>query len=270
MPARFAPLPPGERCPRRSVIMAAGSGKKVGLMKTGKVSLACAFGWAVLLQAKTIRVPVVKDLGDYRLQDASPALDTGVTEGSPPVDLENRERPCGGGVDLGAFEQGDCPLRAYDPEVAVPGTVPLLEASERQLRIGSPARELLWAAVRDIGGNARAGVEVKFVIEDLSDFSFPYTSSLTHGDGKAYTVVDGRSFPGPFDDPEELQGTFLVQSGDQVQGPFAIQRSNIIFDGLYGFSGPPLGAFSGPLQVLTGTASPFGEELVGSEVSAWS
>jgi parallel beta helix pectate lyase-like protein len=42
--------------------------------------------------------------GNYRLRSLSPLIDAGATEGNPGDDLDGIHRPCGGGVDMGAFE----------------------------------------------------------------------------------------------------------------------------------------------------------------------
>jgi len=42
---------------------------------------------------------------DYKLQPGSPAIDAGTSNGAPAFDLENKPRPAGGGVDMGAYEQ---------------------------------------------------------------------------------------------------------------------------------------------------------------------
>jgi hypothetical protein len=41
---------------------------------------------------------------DLRLQPGSPAIDSGTPEGAPGKDIEGQDRPCGGGVDIGAHE----------------------------------------------------------------------------------------------------------------------------------------------------------------------
>jgi len=46
--------------------------------------------------------------GDYRLQAGSPALDVSPSYGPPYEDILGRSRPCGAGVDMGAYELGDC------------------------------------------------------------------------------------------------------------------------------------------------------------------
>jgi len=47
--------------------------------------------------------------GDYHLQAGSPAIDAGTSEGAPATDIEGHGRPCGKGVDIGAYEFGRCP-----------------------------------------------------------------------------------------------------------------------------------------------------------------
>lgn len=51
----------------------------------------------------------IVDPGDYRLQSDSPCIDAGTRSGAPTTDLDGSGRPCGGGVDIGAFESGGCP-----------------------------------------------------------------------------------------------------------------------------------------------------------------
>jgi hypothetical protein len=43
--------------------------------------------------------------GDYRLQPTSPAVDSGVTDGAPPVAIDRTPRPVAKGVDLGVYER---------------------------------------------------------------------------------------------------------------------------------------------------------------------
>ncbi len=43
--------------------------------------------------------------GDYHLQTGSPGIDAGDSLSAPPIDLEGRRRPQGGGVDMGCYEQ---------------------------------------------------------------------------------------------------------------------------------------------------------------------
>jgi hypothetical protein len=54
--------------------------------------------------------------GDYHLRPGSPYIDAGTFEGAPATDIEGKSRPCGIGVDIGAYEFGDCPpLPCGDP-----------------------------------------------------------------------------------------------------------------------------------------------------------
>ncbi len=46
--------------------------------------------------------------GNYRLDPSSPCRDTGLLLGAPNSDCEGFPRPCGGGVDMGAYEFGEC------------------------------------------------------------------------------------------------------------------------------------------------------------------
>jgi parallel beta-helix repeat protein len=50
----------------------------------------------------------IVDPGDYRLRPGSPAIDAGLADSAPLEDLEGNLRPCGAGVDQGAYEAGGC------------------------------------------------------------------------------------------------------------------------------------------------------------------
>jgi len=54
----------------------------------------------------------IVDEGEYRLQPGSPAVDGGVLEGAAARDIEGNARPCGDGVDIGAYEQEGCSVGA--------------------------------------------------------------------------------------------------------------------------------------------------------------
>jgi len=67
--------------------------------------------WRGLLRA----VPdFIVEQPDYRLPPESPAIDAGSPEEAPGVDLDLHARPCGRGVDIGAYEFGGCVLEAAD------------------------------------------------------------------------------------------------------------------------------------------------------------
>ena len=51
----------------------------------------------------------ILDPGDYHLRPDSPCIDAGSRDAAATTDIEGSGRPCGGGVDLGAFEAGACP-----------------------------------------------------------------------------------------------------------------------------------------------------------------
>jgi len=46
--------------------------------------------------------------GDYHLKPGSPCIDSGTSQGAPSFDIEGNSRPCGEGVDMGAYEAGNC------------------------------------------------------------------------------------------------------------------------------------------------------------------
>jgi parallel beta-helix repeat protein len=54
---------------------------------------------------------VVEEPG-FHLQAGSTCIDAGLYPGSPVTDLDGHARPCGNGVDIGAYESGDCNVRS--------------------------------------------------------------------------------------------------------------------------------------------------------------
>lgn len=48
------------------------------------------------------------DPGDYHLRPGSPAIDAGTAHDAPAADIEGNGRACGAGVDMGAYESGNC------------------------------------------------------------------------------------------------------------------------------------------------------------------
>jgi hypothetical protein len=53
--------------------------------------------------------PLFEGDGNYRLHPQSPCIDSGTAEDSVDFDIDGSARPCGIGVDMGAYEQGNCP-----------------------------------------------------------------------------------------------------------------------------------------------------------------
>ncbi|MBN1420600.1 MAG: carboxypeptidase regulatory-like domain-containing protein, partial [Planctomycetes bacterium] len=52
--------------------------------------------------------------GDYRLRSGSPAIDAGALAEAPETDIEGNPRPCGAGVDMGAYEYwGSCCVERF-------------------------------------------------------------------------------------------------------------------------------------------------------------
>ena len=71
------------------------------------LTLLCAF-WVVTAVSNAATLTV--DLnGGAGYTDIQSAIDAGTSVGAPTTDIEGRGRPCGAGVDIGAYESGDCP-----------------------------------------------------------------------------------------------------------------------------------------------------------------
>jgi hypothetical protein len=74
-----------------------------GQFDFNRTTIVTADGTDYVLPEFVVEVP------DYRLSAGSPAIDTGTADGAPTRDIDGNGRPCGAGVDIGAYESGDCP-----------------------------------------------------------------------------------------------------------------------------------------------------------------
>jgi hypothetical protein len=73
---------------------------------------------SVQIAGEEVEMPnFIIDPGDYRLEPDSPLIDQGLATGAPAADIEGNLRPCGAGVDIGAYESGGC----VPPELFVRG-----------------------------------------------------------------------------------------------------------------------------------------------------
>jgi parallel beta-helix repeat protein len=120
-------------------------GRSLGFNAMVRASFTLSEGERVLPGEGNLNVdPLFAGGGDYRLRPGSPAIDAGAFAGAPATDLEGHGRPCGGGIDLGAFEAGGCPpagTRFRRGEATGDGMIDLADAiaSLEHLFRGRPA-----------------------------------------------------------------------------------------------------------------------------------
>jgi 7,8-dihydropterin-6-yl-methyl-4-(beta-D-ribofuranosyl)aminobenzene 5'-phosphate synthase len=94
--------------------------------------------------------------GYYHLESGSPCVDTGTAGGAPTTDIEGFARPCGNGVDMGAYERGQCPatyVKFVRGDTNADGTVDLSDAITVLLGLfaGRPSSCLDAADANDSG-----------------------------------------------------------------------------------------------------------------------
>jgi parallel beta-helix repeat protein len=80
------------------------NGDQAGISKSGSQS---TVNWG---QGNLSVDPLFVDVkaSDYHLQAISPLIDAGTSDDAPGNDLDGNLRPCGNGIDLGAYEFGSC------------------------------------------------------------------------------------------------------------------------------------------------------------------
>jgi len=101
--------------------------------------------------------------GDYHLQFGSPAIDSGICTGAPPVDFEGDPRPMGANCDIGADEFASIPVRVFSPngkeEVPAGGNYTIQwqatsNAHHFTLQLSSDNRQTWSIIARDITGTS--------------------------------------------------------------------------------------------------------------------
>lgn len=125
---------------------------------------------------------------DFRLQASSPAIDRGLFQGGPAVDIAGTPRPQGAALDLGAYE-----FIVNDP---VPGP----DTESPSVVVTHPSGgSVSGSVIIQVDASDNIGVEVIEIYLDgkmlAADNLPPYTVSwntMTHGDGSA--IIEARAF----------------------------------------------------------------------------
>lgn len=106
--------------------------------------------------------------GDFHLLSGSPAINTGLTVGSVPVDHDGVARPQGGAYDIGAFEFSSGTSTSTTPQIS----------SVSAANIGSNSATITWTT------NVSASSQVKYGVT-----SYSATSSLNSSPVTQHTVL---------------------------------------------------------------------------------